>query len=593
MSLILYPPEERAFDSNGIGILRDVMDDEVYEELNGQYELTFRYSVDGAHFADLVTDAYVTARPDPVTKPQPFRIYRITKPMAGIVTVYARHMAYRCRKIVVAPFTALDAAGAMEALKTNAVNDCPFEFWTDKDTSAPMTVDVPTDIWSLLGSNEGSVLDTYGGEYEFDGYNVCLWKHRGTDRGVTIRYGKNLTDLKMDENIANVYTGVFPYWKGDEGGLVMLPERIVAGPGNYTESKIMPLDLSQAFETAPTEEELRKAAAAYIDKNDIGKPDVSWTISFVQLEQTEEYKGTAILERVLLGDTVSVLFPKLGVDVSARAVAIRFIPSLGRYKSITLGKVKANLASTIAGQQKQITRVQQARDPQMNMDRATSWITNGRGYMVAIRGEDGAWYELCSLDTPDINQAKNVWRWNNGGFGFSSNGYQGPFKLALTQDGHFVADFITTGKLSSADGNAYFDLDGAEVGVSAPYLDDGAISKFVLRNGQLFGTVTDKDGNVESHFEILMGDGGAHINNGAGSTPLYVYAFNALLQLGRMDSPCVLRGKPLRIEGDPVTIVGSEIHIKGAPIYLGDKKLEWRTDPDAGFSYLVGVEVTT
>lgn len=197
--------------------------------------------------------------------------------------------------------------------------------------------------------------------------------------------------------------------------------------------------------------------------------------------------------------------------------------------------------------------------------------------------------EICSLDEPDINTAQNVWRWNNGGFGFSSNGYMGPFETAITQDGHIVAKFISTGKISSADGRVYFDLDGAEVGVSAPYLfEEGAVSTMYLRDGQLVGTITDKDGNIVSHLTVDMTDVGTMITNGLGDKLLKICAWGAGLHLGVLNAPC-------RIEGGPLTIVGSEIHIKGDPIYLGDKKLEWRTDPTAGFSYLVGVEseVTT
>lgn len=447
MSLILYPYNETAFDSNGIGILADVVDDEVYEELNGQYELTVQYPVTGIHFSEIVTDAYITAKPNPVSDPQPFRIYRITKPMKGIVTIYARHIAYRNNKIVVSPFTAGSAVSALQGLKTSAVNACPFEFWTDKTTEATMEVKEPKAVWTLLGGSKGSILDTYGGEYEFDKYTVRLHNRRGADRGVSIRYGKNLTDLKQDESIANVYTGIYPYWKSADGELVQLAEKIVSGPGNYYEDKILPVDLSEKFEEKPTEDQLRKAAESYISSNDIGKPDISWTVEFVQLEQTEEYKGKALLERVLLGDTVSVVFPLLNVDVSARAVAARYKPTLGRYKNITLGKVKANMASTVAAQKQEIqkrptmTQLEQAREA------ATSWLTNGKGYKVERRDENGNTIDTLYMDTPDINSALNVLRIGQSGIGFSHTGVNGPYISAWTIDGKFNADMILTGTL--------------------------------------------------------------------------------------------------------------------------------------------------
>lgn len=603
MSLILYPTTESAFDSNGIGILSDVIDDEIYEELNGQFELTLQYPVDGVHFSEIVADAYITAKPNPVSEPQPFRIYRITKPMRGVVTVYARHMAYRNKKIVVSPFTAVSAPDAMTALKNNAVNTCPFEFWTDKETEANMAVAVPTDIWTLLGSSKGSILDTYGGEYEFDRYNIKLWDRRGADRGVSIRYGKNLTDLKQDENIANVFTGVYPYWTDGSGALVTLPEKYINGPGTYAEEKIMPLDLSEEFETQPTEEQLRERAEKYITDNDIGKPDVSWTVEFVQLEQTEEYKGQALLERVLLGDTVSVVFSKLGVDVSARAVAARYKPTLGRYKNITLGKVKANLASTIVRQQQEIEQVKKPSNLQAAVDRATNWITNGKGHMIAVRAEDGTWQEICSLDEPDINQAVKVWRWNNGGLGFSSTGYAGPYRLAITQDGKIVADFITagtldaavvkvinlvannivSGRLSSVDGKAYFDLDHGCFAIDdafnrAPYTMRGIRMMDCMLHGILHDSTDGVNAqNLVQMFCIYFDETGAYFNDGVGlpsGKPIRIYSSGGL-ELGRADYPTVIRG--------------SEIDILGAPLRISGKSMKW-VDSGSGYSYLVGVD---
>ena len=200
MSLILYPKNEKLFDNNGIGILSDAIDAEVYEVLNGQYELTVQYPIDGIHFAEIVKNAIITSPVDPVSDQQPFEIYRITKPMKGVVTIYARHVAYKLRKITVSPFSAESASAALQGFKNNAVNDCPFEFWTDKSTAGGFTVKVPTAAWTLMGNSEGSILDTYGGEYEFDKWTVKLHNRRGADRGVSIRYGKNLTSSGVQNN---------------------------------------------------------------------------------------------------------------------------------------------------------------------------------------------------------------------------------------------------------------------------------------------------------------------------------------------------------------------------------------------------------
>lgn len=506
MSLILYPKNEKLFDSNGIGILSDAIDAEVYEVLNGQYELTVQYPIDGIHFAEIVKNAIITSPVDPVSDPQPFEIYRITKPMKGVVTIYARHVAYKLRKITVSPFSAESAPAALQGFKNNAVNDCPFEFWTDKSTAGGFTVKVPTAAWTLMGNSEGSILDTYGGEYEFDKWTVKLHNRRGADRGVSIRYGKNLASLEQDENCANVCTGVYPYWADMEGNVVMLPEKVVMIADEYEDELIMPLDLSQSFETAPTEEQLRAKTVSYIKANDIGKPDVSWTVEFVQLEQTEEYKGKALLERVLLGDTVSVVFPKLGVDVSARAVARRYKPLLGRHKNITLGKVKANIADTIVQQGQNIEKKPSVSLMQSIIMTLTASILGARGGAVRLLDTDGDGMPdtLYVADNADPALAKKVWRWNYEGWAGSKTGYNGPFILGATLEDGLLAEAVTAaqlvaGTIKSKDGKTFFlDLDNGilkmqatEFSISGKTVDEIAQEKADAAEDNAVGQAVD------------------------------------------------------------------------------------------------------
>ena len=474
----LYDANETEFNNNGIGPLTDAVDCTVERELNGQYELELQYPVDGERFADLAQRCQILAKPDPVTDPQPFRIYRITKPFRGTVTVYARHIAYDLMGIPVSPFDAQSAAQAMSGMKINAAITCPFDFWTDKETVANMMVAVPASIWSLLGGNQGSVLDTYGGEYDFDRYNVKLYNHMGADRGVSIRYGKNLTTLEQDENCESCYTGVYPYWLSQDGLLVQLDDKIIQAPGEYGYVRILTLDFSQDWQEPPTQEQLLERAQRYITDNQIGVPDVSLTVGFVQLEQTEEYKGMALLERVNLGDTVSVEFPKLKVSATARAVAYRYKPLLDRYDQITLGKVKQNIAQTIANTQKEVQEKANLTTLQNEVSAATDLITGQRGGAIhIIRTANGTPYELVITDTQDIATATKVWRWNAAGLGYSSTGYGGPYNTAITQNGEIVADFITSGALSaniikagllqSRDGGSFWNLDTGEVQLTA------------------------------------------------------------------------------------------------------------------------------
>jgi phage minor structural protein len=316
--------------------------------------------MDGIHFHDIVERSIIKAKLDQVRTPQLFRVYAISKPMSGIVSISARHISYELSGIPVSPFSADNVVSALQGLKENAVVDCPFDFWTDKSTEAKFDCSVPGSIRSKLGGSIGSILDVYAGEYEFDNYTVKLHNNRGTNRGVSIRYGKNLTDIRQDHNCSQVYTGIYPYWFGEvnnENVLVSLPEKIINAHGKYNFVKIKMVDFATDFEEQPSVEELRAAAENYILTNNIGAPNVSLSVSFAQLEQSEEYKGLKFLERVGLFDTVNVQFPALNVSTTAKATKIVYDVLMDRVKSVTLGSVRQNIADSIFDQQKQIDKL--------------------------------------------------------------------------------------------------------------------------------------------------------------------------------------------------------------------------------------------
>ena len=466
---ILYSATETNFDHNGIGVLSACVSCEVTEEANGVFELAMQYPMDGIHYEHIADRAIIKAKADQFRQPQLFRVYAISKPMNGIVTVLAEHISYDLSGIPVKPFSAYAVSGALSGLKSNAVVDCPFEFWTDKDTEANFKVSIPASIRSRFGGVAGSILDVYGGEYEFDNYTVKLHNNRGMNRGVSIRYGKNLTDIKQDQKCSNVSTGVYPYWVDNEGeNLVELPERIVNAPGTYNFVKIRTLDLSSEFETQPTEDQLRARAERYVVSNDIGIPSVSLTVSFAQLEQNEEYKHLKLLERVSLFDTVNVEFPALGVSANAKAVKLVYDVLADRVKSTTLGSVRANIADTIVEQQKEIEKKPTKTDLEKAKEAATAWLTNGKGYAYFRKDDLGNIVDILFMDTQDLATAVNVMRVGQSGIGFSNNGVNGQYYSAWTIDGKFNADFIAagtldaslikTGTLRSDDGKVSIDL---------------------------------------------------------------------------------------------------------------------------------------
>lgn len=355
---ILYKPTETDFSHNGIGILSDCLSCEVSEERNGEYELTMLYYSDGIHFENIVDRSIIRAKPDPYRDYQLFRVYAKSKPLMGVVTVNAAHISYDLSGIPVSPFTVDGVQAAMKALKDNAVIDCPFTFWTDKGTVGLFEVKKPASIRSKLGDGENSILGTFseqGGEFEFDNFKVKFHGQRGKNKGLSIRYGKNLTDFKQDENCSNVYTGVYPYWSNGST-FIQLDEKIVNAGGAYGFDRIFVLDVSSEFQNAPTQDDIRNYAQKYIVDNKIGVPEVSLTISYINLEKSSEYNPNMI-EEASLCDYANVEFPQMKVSTTAQIVKTVYDVILERYKSITLGTVKKNIADTIVGQNKKINQI--------------------------------------------------------------------------------------------------------------------------------------------------------------------------------------------------------------------------------------------
>ena len=434
MRPILYPATETAFADNGLGVLFDATSCTVKEERNGSFELEMKYPVAGLHYGEIAYRTLIMAKPSPGRAAQPFRVYRVSSPMNGMVTVYARHISYDLSGVALSPFSAQGLAQCLEKIAANAVpSDHGFTLSTDKTSVAALQVAKPCSIRALLGGSTGSMLDVYGGEYEFDRFAVKLWAARGEDRGVTIRYGKNLTSLTQEANCAEVYTAVYPFWANGEA-TVELPEKTVAVAGTYDYVKVLPLDLSSAFDAQPSADALRTSAQYYITDNKVGVPKVSLTLSFAQLEG----------ETVELCDTVAVSFERLGISARAKIVATTYNVLLDRYDSVEVGDARASIADTIAGQAADIRSIPVSLDLQAAIVNATGWITGAKGgYVIFKRNDEGQPTEILIMDSPDMETARNVWRWNMGGLGFSRTGVNGPYETAITQDGSIVGKFVT------------------------------------------------------------------------------------------------------------------------------------------------------
>ena len=458
---VLYSSTETDFTNNGIGRLADAISCSCHEQRNGTYELKLKYPISGVFFNDLVESNIIFVKPSDGKSPQPFRIYKVEKPINGIVTVSAEHISYQLSNIPVMPFEANSLAQALTGLVSNAAEDCPFTFWTDKTVNSPYSLVKPESMRSQIGGTEGSILDLYGGELEWDKWTIKLHNHRGQNRGVVIRYGVNLTDLTQEKSIEGVYTGLCPYWYGassetmNEYTLITLPEEVLhaATAANYPYQRTIPINFYDDFDSPPTVAQLRERAQQYMTDNNIGIPKVSLTVSFASLWQTTEYEQLADLQRVNLCDTVTVYFEKLGVNATAKVVETDYDCLLERYNSITLGDTRTNLTDSFTKAKEEARKIVQESSSNFSKEiaRATNILAGGLGgFVVFGRNPNGEINEILIMDSNDKLTATNVIRLNQNGIGFSQSGYNGPFRSAWLIDNTFDASEINVINLNAS-----------------------------------------------------------------------------------------------------------------------------------------------
>ena len=469
---ILYEKTENAFTHNGIGFLKDATKCTVTEERNGSYECSLQYPITGQWYDQITEGCIIKAKANDTSEPQLFRIYKSSKPLKGIVTYSAEHISYDLNGIPTLGFSVKNVTP--QAAITRAIQDAglpsAFTAISDISTLNSSTILTPCSVRAILGGQAGSVLDVWGGEFEFDNFVVKLHRHRGSDRGVSIEYGKNLKDLKQEANIADCYTHLMPYARYSQDGegdekievYVYLSEKVLPlnNAENIGHSKAYIMDFTDRFGEgeAVTEEALRAKATAYAAAAELGVPKVNITVSFIQLWQTEEYKNIAPLERVMMCDTVAVRFSKLGVTASAKVIKTTYNTLEEKYDSVELGDAKSSFADTVNKQQAAIEEIktsvkkgQAEATEQLKkaIANATSLITGHSGGYVVLNPAEKP-QEILILDAPTLEEAVNVWRWNSGGLGYSSTGYNGEYALAMTMDGAIVADFINAGILNGA-----------------------------------------------------------------------------------------------------------------------------------------------
>ena len=514
---ILYESTEQSFTNNGLGRLSDAITTSVNEVLNGLFLLQMTYPKTGLHYDEIQVGRIILAKPNEIDDTQPFRIFKITKGFTKI-TVEARHISYDLSGYPVAPFTATGIVPALTGLASNTmINSNPFTTWTNitNDTLYFNLTQVQS-FRACLGGVDGSILDLSQGEYKWDRFVVKLYANRGQDNGVTIRYGKNLTDFSnARSNDEAAYTGCIAMWQNNEVSI----HSAIQYTDNHLDfptEKIFMLDATADFQEQPTVEQLNDRAQVYMTANGFGTAvKDTLTVSFVQLWQTEEYKNIAPLERVALGDIVTVLYEE--TNISKKVVEYTYDVIAERYTQMVLGNRRAGLAETIKQPIETQTTTEIARavsNLENAIQQATSLISGGLGgYVVINTSADGTPNEILIMDSPDISTAVNVIRMNMNGIGFSNQGYDPDrFVTAWTIDSHFNADFITAGHIDGGLITASSIIASA-LEVNAYEAVTGSIENITYDGNGMHIARKDADGNIISEYQSLFTELGMRVIN--------------------------------------------------------------------------------
>lgn len=439
--IVLYDENTTSFDNLGIGVLSEFKTiPTITEVLKGEYILEFEYP------KNVKYTEYLTSRNIIKALGQAFRIDNV-KPTKDGFKVLARHIVFDLRDNYLID-TGPTKKTAQEALnwilehsffKTNfyATGDC---------TKIESARYVRKKLSSAFWDEENSILNKFGGEPEYDNYHIILHNFRGKETGIEIREKKNLTGFDMNIDLSTVKTKIMPV--GKDG--LLLPEKFVDSPliNNYNYPKMDSMDLEIGLDENTTEEqayELMRNAVNQEYNNGLDKPKISLQVDFVELSKTEEYKEYKNLETVELGDNLRFYMPSLNQKTNIRVIKTVKNALNGRIISLELGNEIPNIVTSQKQNNQTIkNQILSSALTQAKLD-ATNLINHPFNGHLLISKDTG---ELYIMDTTDIRTAQRIWKWGLGGLGFSSTGINGTYVTAWTQDGGFVADFITTGTMS-------------------------------------------------------------------------------------------------------------------------------------------------
>lgn len=423
MRPILYNANETAFETYGLGEI-DATKAQVTRERNGNYTLYIEYPASGPLAGTFKNDMRIKSDAGLRTKNQTFFISRILKDSTGILKVYAKHISHLTEKMAIRNNTNVSgtAQAALAIWALNALGGIRFDTWSDIDLTSKTSWNIADfkTARDALGGVAGSILDVWGGEYEFDNTVIRLHKQLGRKSPIVLEYGRNILRAEDDQDIDGAYTSVYPYATytpesqgTGEGGAtsqqvtVELPEKYVDGPyiGLYNERRVLIVDFSSNFKDkeVPTVDKLRRLAKEYATNNRLGLPKINTKIEYVDLSKTLDYKLTQILEEAELCDIVPVYYPQIGLtSEDAKLTTIVYDVLLEQNDSVEVGVIgdgfKSSMTSNLSGKIDDL-----ASNQQRLVNTLPDYLLNAQGNKV--------WY-----NRPDNSEHKvgDIWFEKNG-----------------------------------------------------------------------------------------------------------------------------------------------------------------------------------
>ncbi|NSW11123.1 CHAP domain-containing protein [Enterococcus faecalis] len=423
---------------------------EINRVLNGAYRFYGNYARDGQYRSYLKKGNFLKAQVEDGSY-QYFEIYNIKKNLQS-VSVTARHIGFMANKnFIINSFTANgNGTQIMNNLKAALTFKQRFNYLSNVGTTHQFTAKQVGPIDAIIGSNNGNqnLTGVTGGELEMDNFNLKLVKQIGSDNGFRIDFGVNLEAIDEDFDDESIINSLFLIGGVPENDYDQDKEPITHGfleiaGVNDSNRRIGKRENSEC----KTVEELKEWGQSLFDKDRIHEPKVTHTISMVALEHTLEYEDIyEELSSLHFGDVAHVRAKEVGIEVTERMVEYTWFPTLGKFKDIVLGNDLSLYTSTANNQTQELKRKIDNRTETLvqNVLNATAWITGNSGGHVVFRPEKAP-SEILIMDTNKVATAKRVWRWNLNGLGYSDNGVNGPFGLAMTSKGEIVADFIKVG----------------------------------------------------------------------------------------------------------------------------------------------------